>query len=321
MAKKSGRKKRATRARPPVAATRSAARSRARTVAGLAVLVGGIAALTTIFALSSDDENAGGLAGIPAIDPGPLHVHGLGVNPADGSLFIATHTGMWRVREGETDADRVGNLYQDTMGFTVAGPDYFLGSGHPDINEARRKKLPSLLGLIESRDAGRTWKPISLLGQADFHVLRFVGERVYGYDSSNDRLLASRDRGRTWSELARPGPLIDLAANPADPDQVLASTEAGLFRSSSGGREWTGLSARIGLIAWPETDTLYLVEGSGDVFISRDRGDSWVRRGNIAGQPAAFLALSERDLYVALHDGTIKQSNDSGRSWRLRSKP
>jgi hypothetical protein len=284
-------------------------------------LVGGIAALTTIFALSSDDQGPGGLSGIPAIDPGPLHVHGLGVNPADGSLFIATHTGMWRVREGDTDADRVGNLYQDTMGFTVAGPDYFLGSGHPDINEARRKKLPSLLGLIESRDAGQTWKPISLLGQADFHVLRFVGQRVYGYDASNDRLLASRDRGRTWSELARPGPLIDLAANPADSDQVLASTEAGLFRSNSGGRDWTGLSARVGLIAWPETKAVYLVEGSGDVFISGNAGDSWSRRGNIAGQPAALLARSARDLYVALHDGTIKQSSDAGRSWKIRSKP
>ncbi len=29
-------------------------------------------------------------------DSGPVHVHGLGVDPADGALFIATHTGLWR---------------------------------------------------------------------------------------------------------------------------------------------------------------------------------------------------------------------------------
>src|SRR5687768_7073255 len=29
-------------------------------------------------------------------DPGPVHVHGLGVNPKDGALFVATHTGLFR---------------------------------------------------------------------------------------------------------------------------------------------------------------------------------------------------------------------------------
>ena len=38
------------------------------------------------------------------------------------------------------------------MGFTVVGPDTFLGSGHPDI----RATDPPLLGLIESNDAAQT---------------------------------------------------------------------------------------------------------------------------------------------------------------------
>ncbi len=277
--------------------------------------------MTTVFALSSDDGTPQSLSELSAFDPGPIHVHGLGINPSDGALFIATHTGLWRVPKGDTDADRVGQLYQDTMGFTVAGPNHFLGSGHPDINEARRKKLPSRLGLIESRDAGETWLPISLLGKADFHILRFVGERVYGYDSSNDRLLASRDGGSTWSRLARPGPLLDLAANPTDPEQLLASTEAGLFRSSSGGRDWIGLTARVGLIAWPAERTIYLIDGTGDVFVSPDAAQSWAERGNIGGQPAALLGHSIRDLFVALHDGTIKRSTDGGASWSVRSSP
>jgi hypothetical protein len=144
-------------------------------------------------------------SGVPAADPGPVHVHGLGVNPADGALFIATHTGLYRVDEAEQKAMRVGKRFQDTMGFTIVGPNRFLGSGHPDLNEAREKNLPSLLGLIESTDSGESWEPISLLGEADFHVLRFAGERVYGYDSSNDRLLVSGDRGRSWEELEKPG--------------------------------------------------------------------------------------------------------------------
>jgi hypothetical protein len=320
MAKKAAPKRRASK-REAAAARRHPSRQRIRAIAGVTVFVAAVAAVTTVFALTVDDEGELTLADLPAVDPGPVHVHGLGVNPADGTLFIATHTGMWRVPEGARKATRVGDLYQDTMGFTVAGPNYFLGSGHPDINEARAKNLPSLLGLIESRDAGKTWKPISLLGEADFHVLRFTGERVYGYDSSHDRLLASSDRGRTWDELERPGPLVDLAANPADADELLASTEAGLFRSSNGGRDWTGLTAGIGLIAWPNPETVYLVEANGNVLVSGDSGDSWVRRGNIGGQPAALLGRSVGVLYVALHDGTIKRSTDGGRSWNVRSRP
>ncbi|MGH2500748.1 MAG: WD40/YVTN/BNR-like repeat-containing protein, partial [Candidatus Limnocylindria bacterium] len=173
---------------------------------GLLFLAGvglvGIVAAGLLLWQSGDGD--GTFAGVPAADPGPVHVHGLGVNPADGALFIATHTGMYRVEAGERKAERVAERYQDTMGFTIVGPNRFLGSGHPDLNEAREQNLPSLLGLIESTDSGESWKPISLLGEADFHVLRFADERVYGYDASNDRLLVSADRGRTWSELERP---------------------------------------------------------------------------------------------------------------------
>lgn len=53
------------------------------------------------------------------------------------------------------------------MGFTIAGPQHFLGSGHPDL----REKLPSRLGLIASTDNGQSWQQLSLLGKADFHAL------------------------------------------------------------------------------------------------------------------------------------------------------
>ncbi|MCA1704355.1 MAG: hypothetical protein LC808_14275, partial [Actinobacteria bacterium] len=109
-------------------------------------------------------------------DPGPIHVHGLGINPVDGSLLIATHTGLFRAAKGRQRATRVANRFQDTMGFTVVGPNEFLGSGHPDP----REKLPPFLGLIRSNDGGRRWRPISLLGERDFHVLEAAGKRSMG---------------------------------------------------------------------------------------------------------------------------------------------
>ena len=125
-------------------------------------------------------------------DPGPVHVHGLGVNPADGALYVATHTGLFRAARGERRAKRVADRYQDTMGFTVTGPDRFLGSGHPD----GREDLPPFLGLIQSSDAGRTWEPVSLLGKRDFHVLEAAGERIYGYGSAFDSAAGEPARER-----------------------------------------------------------------------------------------------------------------------------
>jgi hypothetical protein len=258
---------------------------------------------------------------LAAEDPGPIHVHALGVDPADGALFIATHTGLWRVAGDETKAERVGDLYQDTMAFTVAGPGRFLGSGHPDLREAREKKLPPHLGLIESRDGGETWAPVSLLGEADFHILRFAGERVFAYDATNDRLMVSGDDGASWTERSRPAPLVDLALDPGSPDHLVASSEHGLHESRDAGSSWIPLFEGAGLLAWPAPERLYLVVAGGLVFSSADGGRSFQQAGALGGEPAALLALSAQELYVALHDGTILRSTDGGASWAVRSRP
>jgi len=255
------------------------------------------------------------------VDPGPIHVHGLGIDPGSGALLIATHTGTYRVAPDERKAKLIGKSRQDTMGFTIAGPGYFLGSGHPDPNEARTQGLPPLLGLIESRDEGQTWSPVSLSGQADFHVLRFAGDVVYGYDSSNDRLLVSGDTGRTWSKLARPAPLFDLVVDPGRRTNLAATTEVGVFVSTNGAHSWSRASSKTGLLSWPRPKLLYLVEFSGRVLTSSEPTGRWTPVGDIAGGPAALLAQSPRELYVALHDGTIKRSSNGGRTWRIRSTP
>jgi hypothetical protein len=285
-----------------------------------ALAVGGllVSGIAFAFARGGDGSNGGRVG---AEDPGPVHVHGLGINPADRSLMIATHTGTYRVAIDKRQPARIGGSRQDTMGFTVAGPDYFLGSGHPDMSEAIEKDLPPLLGLIESRDAGRTWRPVSLLGQADFHVLRRTGARVYGYDASNDRLLLSEDEGRTWDDRPRPAPLLDLAIHPARPSRLVASGVGGLYVTDDEGRAWTRLASRIGLVAWPSPESLYLVDAGGAVRRSGDSGRTWSRLGNVGGQPAALLAQTAEELYAALHDGTIKASLDGGRTWTVRSVP
>lgn len=96
------------------------------------------------------------------------HIHGLGVNSRSGALLIATHTGLFQAAAGQTRVERVGDSRQDVMGFSVVDPNRFIGSGHPD---PASQDQPPNLGLIESRDSGRSWRSISLSGDADFHAV------------------------------------------------------------------------------------------------------------------------------------------------------
>jgi hypothetical protein len=259
-------------------------------------------------------------AGTRVGDPGPIHVHGLGVNPSDGALFVATHTGLFRAGPGESTPRRVANRFQDTMGFTVTGPDRFLGSGHPD----RREGLPPFLGLIRSTDAGVTWRPISLLGERDFHVLEAAGKRIYGYgsdfESRQASLLVSDDGGKSWEERLPPEPLLSLAIDPADPDRVVASGEEGVYSSGDAGRGWRPIGDEPGLLAWADSGAIFQVRLDGAVARSVNDGLGWEETGSIGDQPAAFESV-RRELYAALHDGTIKRSVDAGRTWRVRASP
>ncbi len=281
----------------------------------------GLLAVLVASVLTACGEQPPKASGPRVEDPGPVHVHGLGVDPADGALFVATHTGLFRAAEGQRRARRVAGRQQDTMGFTVVGPNRFLGSGHPDP----REKLPPFLGLIESDDGGRSWREVSLLGEVDFHVLEASGRRIYGYgsdfDSREPRFLSSADRGASWRRLDAPEPLIALAISPADASTLIASGERRAYFSRNGGRSWRAIDApAAGLLAWNAAG-VFLVGSDGRVWRSADDGASWREGAAVGGQPAAFDAGRGDELLVALHDGTIKRSADRGASWAVRAQP
>jgi photosystem II stability/assembly factor-like uncharacterized protein len=287
-------------------------RGRLRRVAGWLPVGLVIVLAASLAAVRALDEDAA-----RSTDPGPVHVHALGLDPANLSLFIATHTGLFRLPPGQATAERVGDRHQDTMGFTIAGPDHFLGSGHPDL----RDDLPPLLGLIESRDAGQTWKSISLLGEVDFHVLRVDGLHVVGYDATSGRILISTDGGRTWKDQRPPERLYDLVVHPNSTQTLIATGKNRLFTSRDGGMTWSLRERGSGLLAWPRRDRLYVLDPSGRVWMSQDGGTRWQARGPIGAMPAAFLAVDSHLLYAAAHDGSIKRSSDGGATWIARSAP
>lgn len=283
--------------------------------AGVAA-VAAIAVVIILLAGGDDDDEGGTEPGSPsaaATEP-ILDVHGVGVDPRDGALYIATHSGLFRSPEGTDVAERVDAPEQDLMGFSVAGPGRFIASGHPGPGQ----DLPPALGLIESRDRGQTWRSLSLLGDADFHVLRATGQTVYAYDG---RLMGSGDGGRSWDELTVPGEIVDVASSPTDPDRVLAATGDGLRVSEDGGRSWKrgGLPGPA-LLAWAKPQSLFAVDGEGTVYAARKPGGLWRPAGAVTGPPAAFSADRGGNLYFARPDGAVDASADGGRTWVPRSR-
>lgn len=278
--------------------------------AGAAMLLVVLVAVgAVLLATGSGGDEEPPVAGAPSGAASGAHVHGLGVAPAGDGVLIATHNGLYRAAGDGSAPVQVSAEQQDFMGFAVAGRDRLLASGHP----AEGQDLPGVVGLIESRDSGRTWQPVSLLGEADFHVLRAVGERVYGFDGVSGRFLASADGGRTWQERELPAPMFDLAIAPDEPERLIAATEGGLFTSSDAGRSWRPAGDAIGLVAWAPSGRLFVVDAQAQVLSGAPDG-RFSRQGALPELPVAFMAAEEA-LYAALADGSVLRSVDEGASW------
>lgn len=269
-----------------------------------------VALAATIAGCSSTDST--GTSGATG-DGGKVelaHVHGLGVDPADGALYAGSHHGLFRAAEGADVTGPVGGLVQDFMGFTVAGPGHFLASGHPGPGQPG----PGSLGLLESTDAGETWKSRSLAGEADFHALEYRHDTVYGINSMTDQLLVSTDMEEwdTRTDL----PIADIAVSPEDADTLVATTEDGPALSTDGGRSFDVIDGAplLLLVSWAQDGTLVGVSPDSVIHVRPNGKTDFVRAGELPGRPEAFHAENADTIYAAA-DGALWRSTDAGSSF------
>lgn len=193
------------------------------------------------------------------------HVHAVSRDPGTGDLLVATHEGLYVYGKGEPH--RVGpNI--DLMGFTVAGPRHYLASGHPGPGV----DLPQPVGLIESRDGGRTWTVLSRGGSSDFHALAAGGGTVVGFDG----VLRVSGDGRSWKTGNLASPPRALAVSP-DGRRVLATTADGLMRSTDGGVRWSTVKGAplLLLVDWADGESVAGLGTDGRVYVSADSGATW----------------------------------------------
>lgn len=268
-----------------------------------------IAALVTLTLVGCSSEGTGQTpAGTSSSGPVFVHVHGLGVDPADGAVYVASHDGLFRTRSDGLQL--VGAAGRDLMGFTVAGSGTFLSSGHPGPGE----QVLNPLGLVESRDGGATWTTLSLAGEVDFHALDVSSDTVYGYDATNRVLRASTDGGHSWESRAAL-PALDIAVDPSDPTGVLATVQGGVAASRDGGRTFSAPTGpQLAYLSWAPDGIVYGIGLDSALFTSTDGGMNWQQLGVVpGGRPQALTAT--KDALLAATAGGVYRSGDRGRTF------
>ena len=280
--------------------------------------VGIIAVALALAACSSAAPPRGERPGSPTVGAQVGHIHAVDLNPTDGSVFAATHHGVFRIDPRGGPVQVIGRA-QDMRGFTVTDDDRILSSGHPDSPEAG----PTDLGLIVSNDGARTWTSVSLSGEADFHALSAVGATVYGFDVVTGTVMRSDDNGQHWQR----GATLDATrvdVDPTEPLRVLATTRDGLRESIDGGVSFNLLQPqpprRLVLVdhitytfGTDRVPAVVGVDASGGVWSLNDAG--WAESGALPDAPTAFTVIAP-DRFLAATAEEVLSSEDAGRSWR-----
>ncbi|WP_328346635.1 F510_1955 family glycosylhydrolase [Streptomyces violaceus] len=267
-----------------------------------------LALTLTLAACSGNGDSADSNGSSAASGTTVSHIHGLGLDPADERLYVATHEGVY-TPDASGEPELVGDSKDDFMGFIVAGDKTFYASGHPTSGGNK--------GLIKSTDAGETWNSLSLSGESDFHALESAHGTVYGYDSTNG-LVRTTKGGVSWKDGARLEAL-DIAVGPGDPGVVLATTAEGVARSSDGGETFApGKGPVMAFLSWTAKDGLYGIDTSGGLNRSTDGGTTWKKVSTVpGGRPQALTAVGAEHVLAATQTGVF-ESKDGGRTFKKR---
>lgn len=263
------------------------------------------------------------------------HVHGLGYEPGNQTIYVATHHGLIL---GTPSGDEwtwgyAGLERYDYMGFTqdATNASILYSSGHPDDPRAYGGVH---LGVRRSTDGGVTWEQRSLKGQVDFHSLTSipgVAGGLVGVWKGN--LMESRDGGLTWVNHTVPGTYLPFDAAVTDHHVYLTSADgllAGHMGNASSWKQHAGGHDEVGtfyaIAAAADGSVMFAGTGngrSGTTYRSTDGGLTWNQTEHESLKSAAvplvfaFDPLDVQHVLAATSGGAILESRDQGVSWVL----
>lgn len=267
-----------------------------------------------------------------AADAPPLaltHVHGMSYSADGQRLMIPSHHGLAILENGRWS--KAPGPQHDYMGFS-AGAKAIYSSGHP----APGSGLANPFGLIRSPDGGKTWQPLGLEGESDFHLLAtgWNTRAVYVFNPGPSSriqqpgLHLTLDDGRTWKPARAAGlegaPRA-LAAHPDDPAGIAVATSSGIYVSRDSGQTFRRIASGDGTAVFWDLDGNHLWAGlfSGTAGLVRtdvrDGRSAQAALPTLARDAVAFIAqnpVSRLEYAVATYQRTVLVTRDAGRTWQ-----
>ncbi|MEJ2011631.1 MAG: hypothetical protein P8X64_05330 [Anaerolineales bacterium] len=214
-------------------------------------------------------------------------------------------------------------------------------------NAVPERREPGGVGVLRSRDGGRTWEVLGVnngfhpedlyIGSLYMHPLNpeilyaAAGDDMYGPAGGLYRTL---DGGDTWQELFDANNLSVVEICESDPDVIYVASVDRFFRSTDGGETWIepsggthfwgpdGIPAGFPIDAQcdlDDPDRLYVNNYVGGAFITEDGGRTWSNSsrgytGAMMGQ-ISLAADNPARLYASARSGLFR-SDDACATWQ-----
>jgi photosystem II stability/assembly factor-like uncharacterized protein len=241
-------------------------------------------------------------------------LEGLG---AARALVLLT-TQVWAGGDGVYVSDDFGETWAQRAG--TRGVKVLLPSRWPQSDPT--VFVGTDLGLLRSRDGGKTFEPTALNG-VSIHRAEWPGPALVVACARG--VVVSKDEGKSFA-----GPGVGLPPGgvramvlstffAADPVLFAAPDTGGVYRSSDGGASWkpSGLVGEtVGDFVWLGP-FLYAAADSG-FFRSQDAGDSWERLSASPGRPRRLLfplaPAAGLEAFLATDQGLFR-TRDTGEHW------
>jgi len=279
-------------------------------------------------------------AGLPPDSSGAPGVAGLGtvtLAPGDQDIaFVTVYQTLYRSQAGRPWR-RIGQIpvnsfaYVNTL-LALPGAPAVLLAGQDGENTLTTP------GILRSRDGGKTWQPLSLLGETVYELryLPAVG-RVVALARSG--AFSSSDLGTTWERTGSgvaASRVTSLAAIGAGGQVLVAGLEdcsRGIARSADGGKTWQLQETRapgenhgasgpwdvLSLASAPSKPLRVYAITTNNLLRSDNGGITWTQNGGINGQHSAVVAVhpTNPDLVFVAGQNGLSRSLDGGRTWSV----
>jgi hypothetical protein len=318
-------------------------------VLGIAVLIAIVGIAISYPYFISSNANLDEYSSYKSSILGDWHdIHGVGLfntegsNNDDGSIYLATHNGLYNKKENSSWV-KVGNDKSDLMGFVIdpMKEGIMYSSGHP-VNGGN-------LGFRMSTDSGETWQTISSVTATpiDFHAMSISpinNNILYGSPGGGYALFITKDEGKTWSSITSiPSQIVSIAADPLNPNGVYIGTGSGLFYSNDQGNNWKKIESEVigdsvitglgfnqnnELFAYVMPNKEDTNNQNGYIIKSDESVKDWTKTvGQVPDVKAAWkFALGQNyEIYTIVSQQTLEndiassiyKSTDNGKSWIL----